>query len=105
MEMKVIVRLTKEQFNDRFVYDAYLGNGNFGSVTVAMEVANSRKVTIKKAKIHSASIYRDREYLMLKHVAKSPFVPAFLKAYKVGATVAAYVFQYEDLVDLKQAWQ
>ncbi len=105
METKVIVRLTEEQFNDRFVYDAYLGNGNFGAVTVAMEVASSRKVTIKKAKIYGASIYRDREYLMLKRVAESPFVPAFLKAYKVGATVAAYVFRHEDLVDLKQAWR
>ncbi len=55
--------------------------------------------------MRGAGIYRDHEFLMLKRVADSPFVPAFLKAFKVGATVAAYVFQYEDLVDLKQAWR
>ncbi|MCP4605110.1 MAG: hypothetical protein GY847_32065 [Proteobacteria bacterium] len=48
METKVIVHLTKEQFSARFLYDAHLGKGNFGSVTVATEVAKAKKVTIKE---------------------------------------------------------
>ncbi len=75
METKVVIRLTEEQFSARFLYDAHLGKGNFGSVTIATEVAKARKVTIKKADMRGAGIYRDHEFFMLKHVADSPFIP------------------------------
>ncbi len=106
MESPVVFRYTPEQFNAMYKVMFGLGAGAFGAVAAAMEPKKDRPVTIKRI-FDSKPIHRDTEYIAMRKLAEGhcQFVPAFLKAFKIGYDSTCFVFNYEEVKDLKAAWK
>ncbi len=106
MESTAVFRYTAEQFLTMYKQMFGLGAGTFGSVVAAMEPRMDRVVMIKRVS-HSSPIHRDAEFIAMRKLAEGhcQFVPAFLKAFKVGYDTTCFVFKYEEVKDLKRAWR
>ncbi len=83
-----------------------MGEGVFGSVFAAMEPKMALAVMIKRVS-HASPIHQDAEFIVMRKLAEGhcQFVPAFLKAFKVGYNSTYFVFEYEGVKDLKRAWR
>ncbi len=104
MESTVVRRISPDEYLRQFEKIGDLGKGAFGTVFAATELEKNRSVTLKMV-AESRSIYDDDEFMAMRKLAGCPYVPDFLKAFKVGYDKTFFVFKYEAVIDLKKAWR
>ncbi len=77
--------------------------GSFGSVSVAVSVVEQKMVMIKKLRgLLRKLLAQITEFKMLQTMGGWPFVPKFIGAFQVNFVGAAFIFEHEDVLDLRE---
>ncbi len=80
--------------------------GSFGSVSVPRSVVEQKMVMIKTLQgALRKPLAQITEFKMLQATRGWPFVPKFIGAFQVNLIGAAFVFEHEDMLDLRKAWR
>ncbi len=92
-------------FDRLFEIKEQFGEGSFGSVSMAISVVKQKMVTIKKLRgLLRKPLTQIMEFKMLQATRGWPFVLKCIGAFQVNLVGAAFVFEYEDILDLCEAW-
>ncbi len=93
------------RFDRLFEIKEQFGEGSFGSVSAAVSVVKRKMVTIKKLRgVLRKPLDQIMEFKMLQATKGWPFVPKFIGAFQVNLVGAAFIFEHEDILDLREAW-
>ncbi len=93
------------RFDWLFEMKEQFGEGSFGSVSAAVSVVEQKMVTIKKLRgVLRKPLDQITEFKMLQAMKGWPFMPKFIGAFQVNLIRAAFIFEHEDVLDLREAW-
>ncbi len=92
-------------FDRLFEMKEQFGEGCFGSVSTAVSIVEWKMVTIKKLReVLRKPLDQITEFKMLQATKGWPFMPKFIGAFQVNLIGAAFIFEHEDILDLREAW-
>ncbi len=96
------------EFDRLFEMKGQFTEGSFDSISAAISIVKQKKmVTIKMllGLLRKLLAPRLRSSKMLQATRGWPFVPKFISAFQVNLVRVVFVFEHEDVLDLREAWQ
>ncbi len=80
------------------------GEGSFGSISAAVSAVERKMVTIKKLRgLLRKPLTQITEFKMLQAIRGWLFMPKFIGAFQVNLIGAAFIFEHEGVLDLREA--